>query len=82
MIGRASKPSWWVQNIDQDAITWEYEFETVKRLLDLRRQGKVGIIHAEYGRYAISGSADDIAGSKRSYSLPRLRELVETLEGR
>jgi hypothetical protein len=66
---------------ESEAVTWDVELDTLKRLIALRRQGKVGIIHADGGRYAISDSPVNIQGSKQHYTVGQLREMVVAIEG-
>lgn len=58
----------------------EEELDLIKRLLLLRKQGRVGPILAEFGSYWICTSELDPHGSKEYYSYERLKEMVERIE--
>lgn len=67
--GRRTKPG-----IDAE------ELDLIRRLLILRKQGRVGPILAEFGSYWICTSELDPHGSKEYYPYDKLKELIERIE--
>lgn len=56
------------------------EISLISRLLEFRRQKRVGVILAEYGRYWICDDEYDPHGSKIKFTVDMIRILVHKLE--
>lgn len=61
-------------------MEWPQELDIVRRALALRKRGRIGILWAEAGRFAISRSVFDPQGSRTWISIQNLKLLVEELE--
>jgi hypothetical protein len=62
-----------------DSSDFSEEHRLIERLLDLRRQGRIGILLADCGVYYIAENEQDPWGTRRHYSIEQLWALVDQI---
>ena len=62
------------------SVPEDVEADVVRRWMILRKLGRVGILHAECGRYWVSMSEYDPHGSRWPVSVAELKSMVEAAE--